>query len=124
MIYAILAYHQEERITGMTSEEDAGLMEKLIATHAKLDEDGRLGPAVRLDFTGEAKTLRGLEPGMLHDGPFAETKEQLLGFYVYECGSMDEAVEAARALRKVNKTAVYEIRPVKLFLPGQAVTGD
>jgi hypothetical protein len=119
MIYAILAYHAEERIAGMSSEDDATLMEKLIATHAKLDEDGRLGPAARLDFTGEAKTLRGLEPGQLLDGPFAETKEQLLGFYLYECDSMEQAVEAARALRKVNTSAVYEIRPVKLLLPGQ-----
>ncbi|MBX3531739.1 MAG: YciI family protein [Rhizobiaceae bacterium] len=121
MIYAILAYHQEDRIADMTSEDDAALMDKLLATHAKLDEDGRLGPAARLDFTGEAKTLRGLEPGQLLDGPFAETKEQLLGFYLYECASMEQAVEAAKALRKVNATAVYEIRPVKLLVPGQAL---
>jgi hypothetical protein len=124
MIYAILAYHPEEKIAGMTSEDDAALMEQLIATHAKLDEDGSLGPAARLDFTSEAKTLRGLEPGQLLDGPFAETKEQLLGFYLYECATMEQAVEAAKALRRVNKTAVYEIRPVKLLLPGRPVGGD
>ena len=121
MIYAILAYHQEGNITGMTSEEDAALMEKLIATHTRLDEDGNLGPAARLDFTKGAKTLRGLEPGMLLDGPFAETKEQLLGFYIYECDSMEQAVEAARALREVNKSAVYEIRPITVFIPGRPV---
>lgn len=123
MLYAILAYHKEDAIAGLTSEDDAALMEQLIATHAKLDEDGSLGPAARLDFTGTAVTVRGLEPGMVIDGPFAETKEQLLGFYVYDCGSMEEAVEAAKALRRVNKTAVYEIRPVKLYVPGKAVEG-
>ena len=121
MIYAILAYHQEDQIAGMTSEDDAALMDELIATHARLDETGRLGPAARLDFTSEARTLRGLERDMLLDGPFAETKEQLLGFYLYECESMEQAVEAARSLRKVNKTAVYEIRPVKLLVPGKSL---
>lgn len=123
MIYAILAYHQEDKIAGMTSEDDAALMDQLLATHAKLDEEGRLGPAARLDFTQQAMTLRGLEPGQLLDGPFAETKEQLLGFYLYDCASMEQAVEAAKALRKVNKTAVYEIRPVKLLVPGRPLAG-
>jgi hypothetical protein len=52
------------------------------------------------------------------DGPFAETKEQLLGFYVVDCASEDAAVAAARDLRRVNPSAVYEIRPVSLYLPG------
>jgi hypothetical protein len=54
------------------------------------------------------------------DGPFAETKEQLLGFYVVDCASEDAAIEAARDLRRVNPTAVYEIRPITLYLPGTA----
>ena len=52
------------------------------------------------------------------DGPFAETKEQLLGFYVVDCASEDAAIAAARDLRRVNPSAVYEIRPVSLYLPG------
>jgi hypothetical protein len=52
------------------------------------------------------------------DGPFAETKEQLLGFYVVECADDDAAVEMARKLRGANPTAVYEVRPVMLYVPG------
>jgi hypothetical protein len=55
------------------------------------------------------------------DGPFAETKEQLLGFYVIDCASEDAAIEAARDLRRVNPTAVYEIRPIALYIPGVAL---
>jgi hypothetical protein len=55
---------------------------------------------------------------MVLDGPFAETKEQLLGFYVVDCETRDAAIEAARDLRRANPTAVYEIRPVLLYLPG------
>jgi hypothetical protein len=52
------------------------------------------------------------------DGPFTETKEQLLGFYVIDCADRNAAIAAARDLRAVNPSAMYEIRPVKLYLPG------
>jgi hypothetical protein len=42
----------------------------------------------------------------------------LLGFYVVDFPTIEAAVEAARELRRVNPTAVYEIRPVSLYLPG------
>ncbi len=121
MLYAILAYHEEGAITTLTPEEDAALMDKLLKTHETIDsEHGSLGPAARLDFTGKAVTLRGPEATVI-DGPFAETKEQLLGFYVLDCASLDDAVAAARRLRRVNATAVYEIRPVTFYLPGTSV---
>jgi hypothetical protein len=56
--------------------------------------------------------------GLVIDGPFAETKEQLLGFYVVDCATEEAAIEAARDLRRANPTALYEIRPVSLYLPG------
>jgi len=119
MLYAILAYHEEDIVTGWSTEEDAALMTNLHKVHDRLTEEGKLGPAARLGETGKALTLRtkgGRE--VILDGPFAETKEQLLGFYVLDCESQDAAVEAARDLHKVNPTAVYEIRPVILYLPG------
>jgi hypothetical protein len=54
------------------------------------------------------------------DGPFAETKEALLGFYVIDCASLDEAIELARQIGREEKV-VFEIRPVKLFLPGSQI---
>jgi len=42
----------------------------------------------------------------------------LLGLYVLDCASEAAAIEAARDLRRVNPTAVYEIRPVQIYLPG------
>jgi hypothetical protein len=62
--------------------------------------------------------LRGSGAGLVIDGPFAETKEQLLGFYIIDCASEAAAIEAARDLRCANPTAVYEIRPLALYLPG------
>ena len=56
------------------------------------------------------------------DGPFAETKEQLLGFYVIDCAALEEAVEVARDLARANPGGAYEIRPIRLFMPGSGVT--
>jgi hypothetical protein len=118
MIYAILAYHVETEVMSWTREADADLMDRLTKAHQKVNEDGRLGPAARLGFTGKARTLRGPGQGLVIDGPFAETKEQLLGFYVLDCADDDAAVEAARTLRRANPNAVYEIRPVTTYVPG------
>jgi hypothetical protein len=80
-----------------------------------------LGPAARLGATADARTLRGPGAGTVVDGPFAETKEQLLGLYVLNCADEEEAIGIARDLRRVNPTAVYEIRPIRLYLPGEAL---
>jgi hypothetical protein len=120
MLYAILAYHEEGVIASMTPDEGAALMDNLLKVHDKINETSRLGPAARLDFTGKAVTLRSPE-AMVIDGPFAETKEQLLGLYMLECDSLDAAIDAARELRRVNKSAVYEIRPITRYIPGVAV---
>jgi hypothetical protein len=52
------------------------------------------------------------------DGPYAETKEQLLGFYLVDCKNLDEALDVARDLGAANPGGAYEIRPVGQFRPG------
>jgi hypothetical protein len=121
MLYAILAYHVEADVLSWTAQADAALMSRLRQVHDQLNRDGRLGPAARLGSTGRARTMRGPGDGIVIDGPFAETKEQLLGFYVLECADDDAAIEAVRRLRKANPSAVYEIRPVALYLPGAGI---
>ena len=124
MLYAILAYHVEDVVTSWTPQEDAVVMADLRDAHDQLNRDGRLGPAARLSPTKAAFTLRGPGAGVVIDGPFAETKEQLLGFYVVDCTSREAAIKAARDLRKANPTAVYEVRPVALYLPGVQIAVD
>jgi hypothetical protein len=61
------------------------------------------------------------------DGPFAETKEQLLGFYVLECATLAEAIDAAKALAGPRSAAglsgALEIRPIRFFESGD-LSGD
>ena len=118
MHYAILAYHAEGVVESWSEEEDKALMDELLATHERMVVAKHFGPAARLCPTEDAKTLRGPGKGMVIDGPFAETKEQLLGFYVVDFPSMDAALEAAREMRRSNPSAVYEVRPILLYLPG------
>ena len=120
MLYAILAYHVEEHVTSWTAEEDTALMLDLNKVHDRLTQEGRMGPAARLGATNGACVLRGPGKGIVTDGPFTETKEQLLGFYVIDCADRDAAIAAARDLRQANPSAMYEIRPVSLYRPGVA----
>ena len=118
MLYAILCYHDEDTVGSWTREQDAAVMQKLTVVQDKLAKQGRLGPVARLLPTTAATTLRKEDPPLVLDGPFAETKEQLLGFYVVDFNNLDEALDVARDLAKVNPGGAYEIRPVGHFTPG------
>jgi hypothetical protein len=122
MLYAILCYHDEDTVGSWTAEQDAAVMAKLRVVQGKLSEQGRLGPVARLLPTTSATTLRKEDPPLVIDGPFAETKEQLLGFYVVDCKNLDEALDVARDLGRANPGGAYEIRPVGLFMPGELRT--
>jgi len=120
MLYAILCYHDEDTVGSWTKEQDATVMKKLAVVQDKLTKQGRLGPVARLLPTTAATTLRKDDPPVVIDGPYAETKEQLLGFYIVDCASLDEALGIARDLGKANPGGSYEIRPLALFQPGSA----
>ena len=57
------------------------------------------------------------DPPLVIDGPFAESKETLLGFYVIDVENLEAALDVARQLSAANPTSVYEVRPVALFVP-------
>ena len=120
MLYAILCYNDEDVTCAWSKEQDDAVMAKLKVVHGKLAEQGRLGPVARLLPTTAATTLRKSEPPLVIDGPFAETKEQLLGFYVIEAKNLDDALEVARDLGRANPGGSYEIRPIGVFMPGTA----
>jgi hypothetical protein len=121
MQYAILCYHDEKVTCAWSKEEDDAVMAKIGGVMDKLTRQGKLGPVARLLPTTAATTLRkDREQPIVIDGPFAETKEQLLGFYIVDCQSLDEALEIARELGAANPGGAYEIRPVGLLLPGKS----
>jgi hypothetical protein len=118
MLYAILCYHDEDTVGSWTKDQDAAVMKKLAVVQDKLTKQGRLGPVARLLPTTSATTLRKDDPPLVLDGPYAETKEQLLGFYIVDCKNLDEALDVARDLGAANPGGAYEIRPVGMMTPG------
>ncbi|TWB17190.1 hypothetical protein FBZ89_11141 [Nitrospirillum amazonense] len=121
MLYAILCYHREDVVGSWTKEEDDAVMAKLSVVHEKLAREGRLGPVARLLPTTAATTLRkDSDPPLVIDGPFAETKEQLLGFYLVEGETLEQILDTARELGRANPGGSYEIRPVGLYHPAPA----
>ena len=118
MLYALLCYNVEDVVFSWSQEEDDAVMDRLSKVHSKLHEAGKLGPSLRLMETTTATTLRKSDPPVVIDGPFAETKEQLLGFYVIDVENLDEALQVAKDLGKANPGGSYEIRPMRLLLSG------
>jgi hypothetical protein len=117
MLYAILCYCDENVVYGWSKGTDEAVLAKRALVTDKLAAAGRHGPAARLMPTTAAVTVRmGNEPVVL-DGPFAETKEQLLGFYVLDFASLEDAIATAREIGR-DETVTFEIRPLRLFLPG------
>jgi hypothetical protein len=130
MLYAMLCYNSEEIVGSWSKAEDDAMMARLEVIRERLTRERKLGPVARLMDTTAAVTLRKAgrgrrlepsdEPATVTDGPFAETKEQLLGFYVLDCANLDEALAIARELGQENPGGAYEIRPVRLYSPGTA----
>jgi hypothetical protein len=126
VLYAILCYNSEEVVGSWSEQEDGAVMARLIAVQDKLAAQGKLGPVARLQPTKAATALRkapGKSAPMVIDGPYAETKEQFLGFYVVDCASNDEAVAIAEELMAANRgPGGYEIRPIAVYFPGRSLS--
>ena len=121
MLYTILCYHDEAAVGDLTKEQDDALMADLALVRRELTAEGKLGPVARLMPTTAATTLRSGRDPLVMDGPFAETKEALLGFYIVDCATFDDAIEVARRLTVPRLAAgligAMEIRPVSVFHP-------
>jgi hypothetical protein len=119
MLYAILCYNSEAMVGSWTKAEDDAVLAKRAPVIDKLAAKGKLGPVARLMPTTAATTVRAGKEPLVIDGPFAETKEQLLGFYIVDCASLEEAIAAAKGM--VDDHGAMEIRPLRLFRPGATV---
>jgi len=83
-------------------------MQKYVDLANDLKAKGQWGGGARLAMSSEAKTLRG---GHITDGPFAEAREQLGGFYLVDVASLDEAIEIAKRIPLAQDGAI-EVRPL------------
>jgi hypothetical protein len=119
MLYALLCYNDENAVFSWTKEEDDAVMARLNLVHEKIRQAGKMGPSLRLLPTTAAMTLvKNTDPPVVIDGPYAETKEALLGLYILDCTDLEDALSIAKDLAKANPGGAYEVRPLRLYQPG------
>lgn len=127
MRYAIFCYQAEGDVCAMSKEQDDAMMAELAVAKQRASAKVKFGPTARLMPTTAATTVREGREILVLDGPFAETKEQLLGFYVVDCTTLDEAIEAAKLLAGPRAAAglngALEIRPIHYFEPAYSEQG-
>jgi hypothetical protein len=121
MRYLCLIYGDESEWSNATPEEMSGVMEAYGAfSDAARKAEVMLG-GEGLELSSSATTVRVREgERVLSDGPYAETKEQLGGYYLLECGSLDEALDWAAKIPGA-ATGSVEVRPVMNY---DAVGGE
>lgn len=122
MMYAVLCYNNEEMVCGWSKEQDDAVMAALSKVHEKWEGSGKLKPSIRLLPTSAATTLH-KQKDLVLDGPYAETKEALLGFYIIDVENLEEGLTFARELGRANPGGAYELRPIQLYMPGAPVAG-
>ncbi len=112
MEYALLIYADETTVARMEPAEREELFAAYRAYTASLRDAGSYRGSVKLGGTPSATSVRVRDGRRLTtDGPFAETKEQLAGMYIVECGNLDEALERAAQLPGV-RLGTIEVRPI------------
>lgn len=120
MLYAILCYNDEAAVEAWPRAKDDAVIARRRTVTDRLAEQGKLGPVLRLMNTTAATTVRYSAEPVVLDGPFAETREQLLGLYVIDVASLEEAIEVARGMAGRDGdggSGAFEIRPLRAFIP-------
>ena len=122
MLYSILIYGSDAAVAGLSKEEDEAMIANHVRVQQQLMAQRKLGQVVRLTPSTTALTVRNGRQPLVIDGPFVETKEQLLGLYVLDCATPEEAIDAARLIDGCCNSTALEIRPVSWFVSGGAMS--
>lgn len=112
MKYVVMVYQDEKRAKAASEEELARSVEAFNQFHAQYLESGTIQDGQRLRHSDTATTVR-IRDGkrLITDGPFAETKEHLAGFYLIEVDNLDDALDFAADVPTAQSGSI-EIRPV------------
>ena len=113
--YIALIYTDESRDASATPEQMQKTMDAYNAYTAAIQKAGVMETGDALEGTNVATTVR-VRNGQRQttDGPFAETKEQLGGFYILKCKDLDEAIEWAAKI-PASEYGSIEVRPIMEF---------
>jgi hypothetical protein len=112
MQYLLLIYMNEKTLESMRQEDGAKLMAEFNDFTASVKASGQLVGSNRLQPVATATTVR-VRDGkpQVTDGPFAETREQLGGYYLIEAKDLDEANKIAARIPSARAGSI-EVRPI------------
>ena len=113
MKYLCLAYYDEKRFDALPKGELDAMVRECQAHDEALHKSGHLIAVASLAPTRATTSVRPRngKPSVT-DGPFAETKEQLGGYHVLDCGDLDEALSLARRIPTIPVGGTIEVRPI------------
>lgn len=112
MKYLCLIYNNEEALGKVPQSEVDAVLETCERYDEELTRRGQLVASERLQPVATARTIRFAQgKASITDGPFAETKEQLGGFYLIEARDMDEALAIAKEIPPA-RFGSLEVRPI------------
>ena len=117
MKYLLLCCHEEKTLASMSESECVAVMEETMTYCEALKQSGHLNAVEQLEPVQRAMTVRVRSGKLLvTDGPFAETKEQIGGFFLIDAKDLNEAIQVASKFPSA-RFGSLEVRPVK-ELPG------
>jgi hypothetical protein len=112
MRYALLIYASEQDWAAQSEEESQAVNQEYMAFTKDIIDRGLMKGGEALQPTATATTVRVRNGETLTtDGPFAETKDQLGGFYLVDCKDLDEAIEVAAGIPDARRGSI-EVRPI------------
>ena len=112
MQYLLLICTDENRQAAMSPEEGAAMMAEYGGFYDEMESRGVLKGGERLRPTTDATSVRVRDGEVLaSDGPFAETKEQIGGYFLVDCKDLDEAIEVAAKIPGA-EFGTIEVRPI------------
>jgi hypothetical protein len=112
MRYLLMICTDEEALAAASPEEGAAMTARYMAFGEEMSRRGVLQGGERLHPTTDATTVQVRDGQVLTaDGPFAETKEQIGGYYLVDCKDLDEAIEVAAQIPGAQHGTI-EVRPI------------
>ena len=112
MKYLLLIYETEKSMTGLSEAEQGKIFQEYMDYTSRIHKNGNYIAGEALQPIATATTVR-VKNGktLATDGPFAETREQLAGFYMVEAKDLDEAIALAAGI-PASRTGSIEVRPI------------
>lgn len=114
MQYMLLCYANEEELDALPPPQSAAIVDAVDEVVQDIMQRGQLRAVGRLQPTGVATTVRERNGKLVTtDGPFAETREQLGGYFLVDCRDLDEALAIAGRLAACRAGGLIEVRPLQ-----------